>query len=203
IGALGPVDHRFLGNPVQYTRGAARAGHDAGFIYVERPGVVGLVTGSVTDRDARVDPQFCGSGGIDFPLGGEGGVVFGDQRWRDSVFFKKDTIGVVGFKIPHDSFAQSGDGTANETGHFVGDVVAWQHDFIDLIKQIWLVLLYPPKFGKGKIPRVVVVGLEKFVRVQEVEELISGVDGAAVAPDDGRPEHFALAIDDHQTVHLV
>src|SRR5690606_40004547 len=44
---------------------------------------------------------------------------------------------------------------------------------------------------------------EKFVRIQDIEELISGVDGAAVAPDDGRSEHFALGIDDHQTVHLV
>ena len=56
-------------------------------------------------------------------------------------------------EIPKDAFAQSADGGVGLAAETHGNVVSGQHDLIDMVKDLRLVLLHPRQFGCREVAR--------------------------------------------------
>ena len=83
------------------------------------------------------------------------------------------------------------------------NIIGGQHDLVDAVKYLGLVLLHPRELGGGEVAGRVEQMAQALLGTQLLESLAAVGHGAAVAPDDGVAQGLALAVDTHQAVHLI
>ena len=183
--------------------GAGGGGDFARVEHVQGEGVVGLVAGAVGDRDAGGEAQdlrrFLG----EVALLAEGGTDLRDEVRVEAELSEQAVGHLVLAEIPEDALGQAAHGGADGVRQAHGDVVAREHDLVDALVQLGLVLLHPGEFRGGEVAGVVQQVVQAPVGAQGPEGVVAVGDGAGVAPDDGRAQDVAVLVHAHEAVHLV
>ncbi len=185
-------------------RCAARGSDFARLHHVERQGIVRLVAASVADGRSGGDAKFIGHNLAHTALHREGRDDVGDDALGEAEVLHHVLADAVVLEVPEHALRQAAHGrllvAARQTQC---DVVARQHDLVNLLEDFRLVLLHPSQFCCGEVARAVQQVGEALFRADGLERLVAEGDSAAVAPDDGWTERLAILIDADQTVHLI
>ena len=88
-------------------------------------------------------------------------------------------------------------------GQLVAHVVFGQEDLTDAAVDVRLVLFHPKNFGRGEAGKRVVAGdAHEIFLAKPQAHIIALFAGALVVPEDGRPQGFAVFVQQYQPVHL-
>ena len=88
-------------------------------------------------------------------------------------------------------------------GQLVAHVIFGQEDLTDAAVDVRLVLFHPQNFGRGEAGKRVVAGdAHEIFLAKPQAHIIALFAGALVVPEDGRPQGFAIFVQQHQPVHL-
>ena len=93
--------------------------------------------------------------------------------------------------------------TGMNAGELVVDEVLGQHNLADTLKVLRLVFLHPQQLGRGESGKGNVCRqLGQLLLANDIVEICNLLIGAAIIPQDGRPNHLVIFIQDNQAVHL-
>ena len=88
-------------------------------------------------------------------------------------------------------------------GQLVAHIVFGQEDLTHAAVELRLVVLHPQNFGRGEAGERVVAGdAHEVLFAQPQAHIIALLARALVVPENGRPQRFAVTVQQHQPVHL-
>ena len=151
------VDATFgvIGNTVEHTIYHTR-GSGCGCCFsrledIEREGIVGLISCTISYWSAFCQSEFLSRLATYLALNTEGGYnVCQHGRWN-IVVIEQELCRLVFLEVPHHAFGKSAYGSRWCSGKSAGNVIAWQHYLIYFIKGIWFVFAHPCQFRRCEI----------------------------------------------------
>ncbi len=180
-----------------------RRSYLTGIEHIEGQGIVRLVTGTVSNRNALCKAKFGGSLCAHPSLLRKSRAHIRQQFISDSVKIQKEPRRPAFLEIPKHSFRKSRDCRAYFSGELHCDVVPGKHYLIYFRIHIRLVILHPGELGSGEIAR----GIEKMRKAvpmsESVKSPVSIRHGTRVAPYYRRTEHIHVLVNAYKPVHLV
>lgn len=157
-----------------------------GFEHFEREGVVGLIAGTIRDRDAGRQAEFLRCVRPESALLAESRYDVRKQGRCEPEIVHQGFRDPVGFEVPENPFRQAGSSRTCHSRHLHGGIVAGKHDLPDAGIDIGFVILDPLELGRGKISGGVQQPAQAEPGADIFERPVADRDGPAVAPDDGR-----------------
>ena len=171
--------------------------------YVEADSIVRLVAGTVRDRSTLLESEFISSSLADYALYRECRSDVGNHTLIKSEVIEQELGRLLGCKVPHHTLRKTADGSLHLTGKFHGEIIAWEHDLINLVEELWLVLLHPRQLRGCKVARRVEQVAQAEVFSKFTESLLTIRYGTGVAPDDRWAQHLLVLVNANQSVHLI
>ena len=200
--ALGVVVH-VAQYAIHHSRCATCGSNLSWLQYVQRQGVVGLVAAAVCYRCAFCQTCLLRCCLAYRALNGEGRHDVGNDVLGESEVVEQHLCGLLLLEVPHHAFRQSADGGVYLAGELHGEVVARQHNLINLAEELGFVLLHPCQLGSGEVARRVEQMFQTGVRTESLEGLLAIGHGARVTPDDSIAQHLLVFVHAYEAVHLI
>ena len=200
--ALGVIVH-FSQDTVYHARSACCAGNLARVEHVQAHRIVGLVTSPIGDGRAFLQAQLL-SGGLAYrTLHREGGHDGRQHALAKTIVIEQELGGFLLLEVPHHSLRETADSSLRLAAQSHGDIVAWQHDLVYLVKHLRLVLLHPSQLGGGEISRGIQQMPQALICSQRVESALTILNGARVTPNDRGAQDLLVFVYTYQAMHLV
>ena len=76
---------------------------------------------------------------------------FGNYRAAESEIFHEEVGNPAVLEVPEHTFGKSRQGGAHTVGELHCYIIAGEHDFVDALKHLGLVVLHPFKLGGGEV----------------------------------------------------
>ena len=171
--------------------------------HIQADCIVWLVACTIWNRCAFLESQLLSCLLGNYALYWESRNDVGQHTLVKSVVIKQELGRFLLLEIPHHTFRKSADGCLYLARQFHGQIVTGQHDFVYLVKQLWLILLDPSQFGSSKIAWWIEQALQTTLFAKITESLITIRHGTRITPDDTWTQHVLLLVHAHQTVHLI
>ena len=194
---------RIAQDAVDHARRTCRRRNFSWVEHVERQRVVGLVATTIRDGRALFQTEFLGSSAADRALHTECRHDVGDDALGESIVVEQELGRTVLLEVPKHALGESADRGVHHSAQAHGQIVAGQHDFVNLLEQLGFVLFHPRQFGSGEVAGRVEQMAQALVCTQFAEGFLTVGHSARVAPDDARAEHLLVLVHADEAVHLV